>query len=595
MCQVEKAHFKFSSLYDGGDDDDDNCDGDDDDPAGTMMIRLPADWGSCKSSRKSAGVARCSSDEAGDNSQLCMSAGGAICPSDQMPIAKKRRVEMLASMPPGLQFPMLRCHTSAVSLEPGAARYNMSASVHPTCNLRSSTPNLQAREPCMKHSGGRNATGKKSTAGSSAMRKKNNKKKHGMLSMLSSKMLSLSSSSSSSSVFPRAHKCQQDGFLPNDHLPVKQHSSGVLYRLEEQVRMQQSRPLSSVVNDDFNHCGKIFGCDREEHGQGTFPSQARSVLYALEDNLVFGSVKNRQSASCFPRQSAHDACRAILAAIGKFATRDREVALSKNSNAVAADPGADLCGVLLLHSAKFEHPMCSSGSSKLGGAALEGTMPDESIQMNLDHILSNIPYREMIVDMLQHTANPGPAHAGVSSSGAQRSLWRGARSLDVPLVTKTYEESFMREPMWDYERLCVMGSSCECNFISTRAGEAFTAVEFLPPSAGCSDEKQTERQMCVLCHRKFVQGVFYDIVYSGVQCKGVIQRYGNICNVAGEYAREVMLIIPPSGPVECMPLALVSHQRNKYSVFSKNGIRYVRQHRVAWEDFWQAPPLSAVP
>lgn len=39
----------------------------------------------------------------------------------------------------------------------------------------------------------------------------------------------------------------------------------------------------------------------------------------------------------------------------------------------------------------------------------------------------------------------------------------------------------------------------------------------------------------------------------------------------GEYAREVMLICPPNGPVECMPFPSASHQRNKYTVYTKVG------------------------
>ena len=56
-----------------------------------------------------------------------------------------------------------------------------------------------------------------------------------------------------------------------------------------------------------------------------------------------------------------------------------------------------------------------------------------------------------------------------------------------------------------------------------------------------------------------------------------------------------MLICPPNGPVECMPFPSPSHQRNKYTVYSKGGIRYIMQNRMGWEDFCQAPPSSAVP
>ena len=64
---------------------------------------------------------------------------------------------------------------------------------------------------------------------------------------------------------------------------------------------------------------------------------------------------------------------------------------------------------------------------------------------------------------------------------------------------------------------------------------------------------------------------------------GVIQRYGNVCNVPGEYARQCMLICPPTAPLQCMPVPIMSHQRNKYDVKIYNGVKYIRQNRVAHE------------
>ena len=69
------------------------------------------------------------------------------------------------------------------------------------------------------------------------------------------------------------------------------------------------------------------------------------------------------------------------------------------------------------------------------------------------------------------------------------------------------------------------------------------------------------------------------------QVHGVIQRHGNICGVPGEYARECMLICPPTGPLHCMPLPIMSHQRNKYEVRISNGTKQIVQLRVGYEDF----------
>lgn len=131
------------------------------------------------------------------------------------------------------------------------------------------------------------------------------------------------------------------------------------------------------------------------------------------------------------------------------------------------------------------------------------------ISINLDHILSRVPYKEMLKDLF----------------GSNASLQSGYRAPQIPVVTKAYEESFMRQPIFDYERPCVMGAQCECNFVSSNASDAFTAVEFLLPSEQQKYDKQFDddsdgsdgrkRQMCVLCHRKLVQKLFYDMIYSG--------------------------------------------------------------------------------
>jgi len=94
--------------------------------------------------------------------------------------------------------------------------------------------------------------------------------------------------------------------------------------------------------------------------------------------------------------------------------------------------------------------------------------------------------------------------------------------------------------------------------------------------------------MCVLCCRKTTQKLFYDACYSGKRVQGLIQRYGNLCNQPGEYAREVMLICPPTGQWQCMPRPVMSHQRNRYKVHIVAGKKHLQQLRVSYEDF--APP-----
>eukprot|EP00960_Hanusia_phi_P064226 765736-Hanusia_phi.AAC.3 len=131
----------------------------------------------------------------------------------------------------------------------------------------------------------------------------------------------------------------------------------------------------------------------------------------------------------------------------------------------------------------------------------------------------------------------------------------------VKIVTKAYEEMHMRECVEAHERPCAMGSSCECMFIDSNL--PFTCVEFILPN----EEPQPEPQLCVLCLRKLTQSMYYDVMYRHGKFNGVIQNHGNICEVPNEYSRTVMLICPPCGPVHCMPLPIVAHQRNRYSVY----------------------------
>lgn len=149
---------------------------------------------------------------------------------------------------------------------------------------------------------------------------------------------------------------------------------------------------------------------------------------------------------------------------------------------------------------------------------------------------------------------------------------------DVPLVARAYEERYMRECLNDKEEACVMGPLCEC--MQLDSANQFVGVQFTLPG----DTDRTTG-LCVLCLRRITQILFYHTVQSGHRVGQHIQRYGNICGQPGEYHVSAMLVCPPNGPVESMPLPIVAHQRNRYSVKLVGGVRYVRQHDVMFEDF----------
>ena len=177
--------------------------------------------------------------------------------------------------------------------------------------------------------------------------------------------------------------------------------------------------------------------------------------------------------------------------------------------------------------------------------------------LDLVHLLSKTGYKEMLENLFHESAVNAP---------------------DVPILSKVYEEGLMRPVQFTGEQACVMGADCECLFIDKKNG--FVGVELRfhhdPPGP----------QMCVLCSRKTTQKMFYDMCLTGGGgVRGVIQRYGNIFNQPNEYATECMLSCPASGHLHCMPVPVMSHQRNKYTVDTKGHTRCLHQHRVRPMDF----------
>jgi hypothetical protein len=186
--------------------------------------------------------------------------------------------------------------------------------------------------------------------------------------------------------------------------------------------------------------------------------------------------------------------------------------------------------------------------------------PAMPVELQLDHVLSSVPYQAMLESLFGGVSEP---------------------ACEVPLVTKSYEESFMREPA-PGEQPSSMGEQCECQFIDKNA--PFVGVQFELPGARAAQPDRWAR-MCVLCYRKTTQRLFYDACYSGRRVQGLIQHYGNLCNQPGEYARCCMLICPPGSQWQCMPLPIMSHQRNRYRVHVVAGVKHLQQLRVAHEDF----------
>ena len=192
-----------------------------------------------------------------------------------------------------------------------------------------------------------------------------------------------------------------------------------------------------------------------------------------------------------------------------------------------------------------------------------GRCEDVDHELDFSDVLSHIDYRNVLEGLFGG---------------------RGMMTTVVPVVTRAYEESFMREPMAG-ERKCVMGTSCEAMLIDK--SKPFIAAEFQLPG------KVSETpQMCVLCSRKHTQRLYYDFLYRATpsSCTGIIQRYGVLCDVPGEYRKEACLIMPPHGPVHCMPYPSAAYQRCHFTVQT-----HCMSHFITQSDglLFQAPPASS--
>ena len=195
----------------------------------------------------------------------------------------------------------------------------------------------------------------------------------------------------------------------------------------------------------------------------------------------------------------------------------------------------------------------------------------ENIRTLLCNFEATAPDKGAVWMALEAVLDTAAFGATVTQHGSQECLPGQA----LPLVTREYEESYMRECYLPDDTPCVMGEFCECSIVGDFCGAAFVLQQI------CSGSPR----MCVLCIRKTTQLLFYRVVSSAMPTSQMIQMYGNICG-AGEYHESAMLTVPPGGPVHCMPLPVVAHQRNRYyAEKDAAGVRRIRQRNVFFEDF----------
>lgn len=210
--------------------------------------------------------------------------------------------------------------------------------------------------------------------------------------------------------------------------------------------------------------------------------------------------------------------------------------------------------------------------------------------LNLDTVLSSTSYANL---MRQTFGNEGSIlPRGGEDSGRtgeeQDSELSSLPKVSIPTITRAFEESYMREPMSN-ERECARGSKCECQYIDPT--QPFTCVEFLTINEIANPPK--DNQLCIICSRKETQYLYYDMTFNKKVYNSVIQRYGNISG-GGEYAAECLLRCTKQCDLACMPKPIMSHQRNRYTVYKnhENGIISLRQTRVSPRDYVSSANLE---
>lgn len=152
---------------------------------------------------------------------------------------------------------------------------------------------------------------------------------------------------------------------------------------------------------------------------------------------------------------------------------------------------------------------------------------------------------------------------------------------EIRSVSKSYEDTYLRQSVSAGERECVRGGHCECMFIDS--AQPFVGVEYLLP---WESAKEAGNGMCLPCIRAATQALFYDILHSGLKINGLVQKFYNEHSSEGEYRLSAMLFCPPSGPVHNLPMPVMRHQRNFYKVNVKNCVHFMEQVGV---DFQVAP------
>jgi hypothetical protein len=243
-----------------------------------------------------------------------------------------------------------------------------------------------------------------------------------------------------------------------------------------------------------------------------------------------------------------------------------------------------------LHAEGFQIMENMGQSSKVNSNAEVLRVQDISLKRDYvhNHILENIESAEM--EHTEHIArfvqNITTNLQDIISATNYREILGKVSASDVEftqeikVVSKAYEDTFLRQAIHATEKPCVREECCECMFIDPC--QPFVGVRYILPWETTDAQKQNAC-FCLPCLRAMTLAMYVDIVHSGRETNAVIQRFTNEHSKPGEYKLSAMLICAPNGPVHNLPLPIVRHQRTCYHVYQKNGVHYAKQINVDFQ------------
>jgi len=328
-------------------------------------------------------------------------------------------------------------------------------------------------------------------------------------------------------------------------------------------RNHNTATSSTNTSTTFSHIIDSSSTSQQQPTKRGRPSQEKSIIptTTTTTNTITTNTESDETLENHNNEETHTLTRETLM-IQPPSESPSELHPSISSTLIKASPlGPRSTFNVITHDSPEKGQLKQMVLAQLSKKPRPTTAAKARPSLEVHCLLSKLPYQKMLSDLFMHQDKDEEA----------------LPSPNIPYVTRTYEESFMREPLNSSERLCAKQENCECMFLDKE--QPFIAVEFLLPG----ERPPATPHLCVVCCRAVTQQLYYDIMFDKQDFGGVIQRFGNIHSQPGEYALDAMLIAAPNVALHIMPLPIVSHQRNRYSVVLKRGIKHLKQSRVYFQ------------